>query len=68
MRAIVLAAFLAGTVAAETPNASLPERVTITRAELAAMQAELETVVRQRESAAFERGQMDARQRCASLI
>lgn len=67
MRVLLLALALAGQASAEGP-ATPEETITFTRAELSAMQDELEAMVRQRERAAFQAGQQDIRQRCASLI
>jgi hypothetical protein len=67
MRALILAVFLVGTVAAETPD--MPsERVTFTRSELDSLEAQFEGILSRREAEAFQRGQQDVRERCPALV
>jgi hypothetical protein len=66
MRPLILAILISGTASAQAPERG--ESVTFTRAELDAMQQQLEEVVTKREAAAFQAGRADARARCASLI
>jgi hypothetical protein len=67
MRFLILALLFVGHVSAQAPEPT-GERIVFTRAELDAMQQEMETLVRQREEAAFKAGRADARERCPSLI
>jgi hypothetical protein len=66
MRFLLVALLFIGPASAQAPQAV--ESVTFTRSELDALQEELEKMVSAREAAAYQRGQMDVRQRCASLI
>jgi hypothetical protein len=66
MRFLILALLFVGPASAQAPE--MGERATFTRAELDAMQQEMEALVRQREEAAFKAGRADARERCPSLI
>jgi ElaB/YqjD/DUF883 family membrane-anchored ribosome-binding protein len=66
MRVLLLALALVGPASAEAPGPS--DTVTFTRAEIQQLEDDLEQMVRQREAAAFQAGQKDARERCRSLL
>jgi outer membrane murein-binding lipoprotein Lpp len=71
MRAFILASLMvAGLASAESPQVDPPpsDSITLTREQMDELESQLEAMVRQREQAAFQRGQLDVRQRCASLI
>lgn len=62
MRALILSLFLtAATASAQAPEPSGEERITFTRAQLDAIQNDINAVVKRREAAAFEAGRADAR-------
>lgn len=63
-RTLLIALMMMGAVAA----ADSPETVTHTQAEIEAFELRLEQMLQEREAAAFQRGQADQKQRCASLI
>lgn len=67
MRNLLIAACLAaGTALADAPEQ--PETVTFTRAQLEALQTELEAMVQKRMAEAFRAGVEYQKQACASLI
>ena len=68
MRYALALILLAATVSSAEVQEPPSDTVIFTRAELQEFQAMLETLVQQREKAAYEAGRADARQRCASLI
>lgn len=63
-RPLLIALLMLGTVA----SADAPESVTFTQEQIDAFELRLEQMVQEREAAAFQRGQLDMRQRCPSLI